>query len=266
MAAVVLVCGSTRGPLGAALGLLAGAVPGLWWHDALKPIPGESPSPWNWLPWGALAALWIGRIARMPEMQPMAGWFLRAATAITIAWVVIPSETRKEADWLAPAFAALMIALWAILERVAAELEDGSVPACLAVAFFTTGLVLIHANTKLLMDAAIVIGSALAGLAPIAWWRRADVSGAIPAVAVMLPGLLLMGHQNVFTEIPWYGFALPALAPLLLAEALPLSQWQRPRLQLGRFALMLVLILIPLGIALYLADKYAPLEDPLASQ
>src|SRR5206468_2372711 len=125
-------------------------------------------------------------------------------------------------DWLAPAFAAVMLAQWLLLERLASELPDGSVPFCLAVVFAAAGIVLIYDHSLRFMNIAMVLASALAGLAVLAWWSKADIGGAIPGVAVMLPGLLLVGQQTTSNRLLWYVYALPVVAPLLLVEALPL--------------------------------------------
>jgi hypothetical protein len=181
--------------------------------------------------------------------------------SVATAWMVIPPATRVEFDWLMPAFALIVFALWVVLGQLAANPPDGSVPFLLAVAFLAAGIVVIHAGSARIMNAAIVISSAFAGVAAVAWWRRADASGAIPAAAVMLPGLLLIAQQETFSEIPWYAFVIPAAAPLLLAEAWPMSQWQGFRLKLVRFLLMLLTVLVPLAAAVYLASEAAgPLE------
>ena len=69
-----------------------------------------------------------------------------------------------------------------------------------------------------------------------------------------------MGQQETFSDVPWYTFALPALAPLLLAEALPLSHWQGTRLHVLRMLLMSLLMLLPLAAAMYLALDAGPLD------
>ncbi len=251
-AAVSFACGVKHSPLAAALGLSTGAGLVLWLNHTWTLVPGDSP--WNWLPWLALAALWIGRWARFLDVHSRG--LLRAATAVAVAWITIPAETRQEHAWLAPAFAALVFVQWTLLERVADEQTDGSVPFCLALIFLVAGFVLIHASIARLMDVSVALAAALVGVAGVGWWRRLDTGGVVPAVAVMLPGLLLTGKFQTFDEeIPWYGYALPALTPLLLAEALPIHHWPR----LARFALMLAAILIPLGVAVHLALRAGPL-------
>jgi hypothetical protein len=258
MASVLLVGGPKQGPLGAALGLAAGAAL-VSWLEYLWPVPPASSS-WNRLPWASLAALWIGRVARLPTLPPATGALLRAGTAILIAWLVLPADLRHDNDWLAPAFAALIFAQWSLLERVAAEAPGGSVPFCLAVVFLGAGAVLIHASAARGMDSAAALASALAGVALVAWWWRADAGGAVPASAVMLPGLLLMAQQES-ELVPWYAFLLPALAPLLLVEALPTNHWQGTRWRLLRLAVMLLLVLIPIVAAVAIAHAAAPMDD-----
>ena len=259
MVAVHVIGGPKRGEGAVVLGLLGGAGLGLWLNDGLAPIAGDSA--WNRLPWAALAAVWLGRVARFPEINPSAGWLLRAATALAIAWLVVPAEARKDADWLAPAFAALVFALWFILEHVAAQASNGSVLICLAVVFFGAAGVIIHAGWASLMNAALVMAAAFAGIGLVAWLRRVDTGSAAAAAAVLLPGYLLMGQQQTISDVPWPAFALPALAPLLLAEALPFSRAKTNRTGRARFVFMLILVLVPLAIALYLAQKASPLGD-----
>jgi hypothetical protein len=237
----------------ASLGLLAGATLGLWLREALTLISGASA--WNRLPWAALGALWIARMTRVTDLPASTVWVVRAAAAVAIAWLVIPAASRAEADWLSPVFAALVLAQWAVLERLAAQPSGGSVPACLAVIFLVAGGVLIHAGSARLSNAGLVLAAAFAGLALASGWFGADCGDAVPAAAVFLPGLLLMGQQETFSEVPWQAFALPALVPVLLAEALPVGQ--RPRV---RLAVVVLTVLVPLVIALGLARAAGSLD------
>jgi hypothetical protein len=285
-AMVLLIAGRKRATLATALGMAIGIGLGWWLHGPLTRLSqanepwvaardidlwldghltlqgGETP--WNRLPWAALAALWIGRIARMAAVSPIACVLLRGGAALGTAWLVIPSAIRRDVDWLMPAFAAVILATWALLEYLAAEPIDadppfsiqpksknqlpideptgrggGAVPLLVALALFTAGLVCVHASTGRLMEAAFVAGAALAGVALVATLCRADAGGALPAAAILLPGLLLMAQQTTYSEIPWYGFALPAVVPLLLAESLPLRRWHGVWLTAAQVILML---------------------------
>jgi hypothetical protein len=277
-AALQLLGCAKQGPAAAALGLITGTVLGQWLRAASPMISVDSPWPalsvlgyaltltggestWNRLPWAVLAALAVERLARCLDTRTEDGWFLRGAASIGIAWWVIPEAARDEYLWLAPAFAALVFTHWILLERLAAQPPDGSVLLCLALAFIAAGVVLLHARIARLMEASIVCAAALGGIGLVALWLRADASGAIPAAAVLLPGFLLMGTlETSVEELPWYVFALPALAPLLLAASWPLRRWEGFSGKLARLALMLILVLIPLAAACVVAHLKAPLD------
>jgi hypothetical protein len=279
-AALLVVIERLGGPrLASAVGLLAGAGLGLWLGDALTLIPGMSP--WNRLPAAALAATavgvtvqaaripaalgdpaaavaavlfgWIPREARVPAAL---GWMLRAACSAWLAWWIVPETLRWESWWLVPAFAIVVFSEWAVMEDGAARSPGATAPLVLGISAYVAAAVLIHAGSARLTDAAIVLGSALSGIALIAWWRRCDAGGAVPGAAVFLPGLLLVGQQETFSDIPWPGFAIAAAAPLALVFSLPARTWPMARLHLLRLALMLP----PWIAALYLARQAGPLE------
>jgi hypothetical protein len=243
--------GTKQAPAASAVALAAGAILGCWLRDALA-LPGDTT--WNRLPWAVLAVLCAGRVvAALPALD---GWIVRAGTALALTWWVIPVEARTELTWLAPAFAAVVLLEWGVLDSLAAQPPGGTVPFALALTFGAASGVLIHAGTARLTDVAIVLASALTGIALVAWWRRADASGAMPAVALLLPGVLLLGQQETFSEVSWHAFALAAGAPLLLAVTVPLRRWEGVGLRL----VQLTLVLLPLAAALYLARLAGPLE------
>ncbi len=185
-----------------------------------------------------------------PRVCPSPTAILRAAAAFAIAWWIVPEATSAVSVWLVPAFALVIFLEWVILERIA----DAPTALCLTLTFFTAGGVLLHARMVSALDAATVCGSALAGLTLMAWWLRVAVAGAIPAVAVVLPTLLLMGQQETGTDtLHWTTFALPAAAPLLLIVTVPIGRTNAFRW----YAVRLILVLIPLGAALFLADQQA---------
>lgn len=275
VAAVERIGGSKQAPPGAALGLMVGAFLGLWMRDALPlVVDGGSPkafltvlpnvltlvsgeSSWNRLPWAMLAALSLGLIAQLADAHAGDGWLLRGGVAIAIAWVLIPDDLREMFVWLAPAFAVVVWAQWVILDRLAAQPASFSVPLALMLSLVAAAGVLIHAGTARLMDATLVQACALTGLLLVSWWRRLEVGGALPALAVALPGLLLMGKLTQMEEkMHWAAFALPACAPLLLVATMPFTHWPKLRLHFVR----LVLVLIPLAFALFLAREAGPLD------
>jgi hypothetical protein len=273
MAVLEWLGGPKQAPAAAALGLVAGVVFGLWSYSAAPLFSTEETSPllvglhgalnlvngdssWNRMPWAVLAAVCAERLARALESHANDGWLLRGAAAVGIAWWLIPEPARVEFVWLAPSFAAVVFLQWELLSRLAAEPPDGSVPVCLALAFLTAGILLVSVGITRSMEASVLCASALVGVAIVAWWRRADASGAIPAAAVLLPGLLLMGQRETSEPVPWYAFAVAALAPLMLFGAWPVRHWPAVPRHLAR----LVLVLIPLIAALLLAQQAGPLD------
>jgi hypothetical protein len=276
MAALDRLGGPKQAPAAAALGLSAGAVLGLGLRAAAPLFSPPSPSPlfaalggalnltngestWNRMSWTVLAALCTERLARALDTYANDGWLLRGATAVGIAWWLIPERDHEALIWLAPSLAAVVFVEWELLARLAVEPPDGSVLLCLALAFMTAGTVLLYASIGRLMEAAVVCASALAGVALVAWWRRADASGAVPAAAVLLPGLLLMGFRETSVEtIPWSAFAVAALAPLMLVGTWPIRHWPG----VPRYVARVLLVLIPLIAAVLLAQQAGPLDLP----
>jgi hypothetical protein len=247
MAAVTFLAGVKLAPLGAALGVAGGFFAGTWLRGALPLAPGDSA--WNGLPWAALAALAGGLVVRLPRLPPPAGWLLRAATAAGAAWWSVPAELWKETPWLPAAFAVTILIEWVLLEFLATRPPGAEVPWALALTALVAAAVLVHAGSARLMDIATVLAAALFGIGAAAWWQRADGGGAVPGAVIILPGVLLMGQQETFGDVPWPAFAAAAAAPLVLA--LPL---------LPQPLLRLALILVPLAVAVVLAAQAGPLE------
>lgn len=250
-AAVERIGGPKQARSGAALGLIAGVALGFYWRNILPFVPGDSA--WNRLPWAALIALCVGCVAHRTDD----GWFPRGAASFGIAFWVIPDDVRADVPWLVVAYAALMWMNWMLLDILADESNNSSLGASMVLALLVAGGVLVFAGIARYMETAIVLAMALAGVALIAWWRQFDLGATVPAVAVLLPGLLLVGKQQTFVEsIHWTAFALPALAPLCLAATLPIRDWPKARLS----ALRIALVLVPLMIAMALARQAGALD------
>jgi hypothetical protein len=285
MAIVERLSGAKQAAAGAALALCTGAVFGLWvhlaapslqqdsleatlaafgaeqtWQDALTALVNAldfGRSTWNRLPWAILAALVVGRIAYLADVHSSDGWLVRGGAAIAIAWCLLPEKERDEFVWLAPAFAALIAALWIILDRLAAQPGSSSVAVCVILAMLVAAQLMgLHAHSASLMDVLVALAFAFTGIALVAYRRGVEFGGAIPAVAVALPALLLMGQRTTSSKLPWIAFALPACAPLLVAVTLPFTHWPKLCLHLVR----LVLVLALLAVAVVLACVYEPID------
>ena len=281
MAAVERLGGARQAAAGAALALCVGAFFGLWVHGTVQSDSLETTlaaftdeqtleealgafgnalslgqSTWNRLPWAILAALLIGRLAYLADVHASDGWLFRGGTAIAVAWLLLPEKERDAFIWMAPAFAAVIAALWIVLDRLATQPGSSSVAVCVILSLVVAGQLMLHAHSLTMMDTLAVLGFAFTGVAVIAYWRGVEFGGAIPAVAVALPALLLMGQRTTDSKLPWFTFALPACAPLLLAVTLPFTHWPK----LGLHLLRLALVLAVLGATVAVAWHYEPLD------
>jgi hypothetical protein len=282
--------------LGTALACAVGVAAGLWTRTAVDTVKSDDfslaqlgrslpeavtlisgASAWNRLPYVALAALVLGIPLRWPLVPALAACLVRASAAGAIAWWVVPADYQTAVWWLAPGLAAAVFAEWTLLEPLAAR-APGSVLLAVAMSAFVAGGVLIHAGSARLTDAAMALGGALGGIAVAAALLRTDARGAIPGAAVLLPGLLLMGQQETFSEISWPGFALAAAAPLMLgltwplhlrtgASAAPLETKAATPTHAAALSRRLFVLLLHLAVmlppwlaALYLARQAGPLE------
>src|SRR5207302_8324099 len=151
---------------------------------------------WHWLPCVTLGVLLVELAARGPRVPAPAGWLLRALAAGHAAWLLVPAGLRDEKVWAVPAFAAAVFVEWAALELVARKQPHGTLPLAAGLACFGAAAVLIHAHVARFTDVATFLSASLVGVAAVAWWRRADVGAALPAMAVVLPGLLLSAYYE----------------------------------------------------------------------
>ena len=95
-----------------------------------------------------------------------------------------------------------------------------------------------------------------------------ELTGFIVAVALVkgrdltlvktIPGLLLSGQYDCFDAVPAKCFALAALSPLALAPSL-WPAWRRYQKN-GLWAVQLLLLLMPLALALFLASQTGSLD------
>ena len=249
--------GSRKGAVGALLAVVAGFLVGNYFREAApyridserpfalgewvsevgyavsNTLDEENPHPpaRYWLPWVAAFAGLVGWMVRAPNVSAAIGWAIRAAVSLFVARLLGPTALRAEHAWLWPVFATAVLWMWGILDALGED-SRGWLPFGIGMVFTAAAIVLIHAHFGKFTDLATVAAGSWFGVALAAWWTRADVRGAIPVAAVMLPGLMLEGQQSTFSEIPASSFVLAALAPLALSPlviALRLSPalWKR---------------------------------------
>ena len=110
------------------------------------------------------------------------------------------------------------------------------------------------------MEIAVVIGSAMFGIAVVASLMKADASGAVPAAVAFLPGLVLGSRPTLETEVPYVSFLLVSIAPLILAPFL-IPALARKNGWLVR-VLRAALVLVPLVVAIVVAAQFDQLAIP----
>jgi hypothetical protein len=217
-----------------------------------------SPPTWYWLPWSAGLALLAGLGARLPKLPLTVAWALRLLAVFIVARLLVPAEVAGGAAWPVLLFAAVVLFQWGLLEQLARQAPGGWLPLGLSGVSFAAAVVLLHAHSARLTDLATLLCAALAGIAVVGWVLGRDPGGAMPAVAVALPGLLLIGQQETFSELPWTSFALVALAPLALSPlVLP---WLNRLRGWGLVVIVLALLLVPAVAGVALAAQAEPLS------
>ena len=267
--AAVLLLGRRFAELGAALAVCAGLVAGNW--DKV-PMPAErTASAWTHLPLYTAVLLVFGLLTqhlvdaaerfeclrRFRTAFSLAKWPTRALVLAFAADPVIPAAPGFDRAQFYALFVAGSLALWVVLDHLAACGFPAEITALQALVALLAGGVMLYAHSAKFMDMATILGSALLGVAVVAGSVKVDARGAIPAFVGLLPGLLVSGRVLTTSEVPVASFVLAAVAPLaLLPWLVPnLSRRTGPWPRVVRLAS----VLTPLVAALVLAGRVATL-------
>jgi hypothetical protein len=247
----------------------------LVWANTYRLFPWkvDSTSGLNWLPRAALGLIVVGLVSRWlgllsSQLLPERRWWVAnlmvwlpriIAVALVSGWLV-SERSAKESPYLRYTILLAMLSIWLTLDGLARAGSGGDVAAYLAMNFFTAGALLLYGHSARFMEIAVVIGSAMFGIAVVAHLMKTDISGSIPAGIAFLPGLVLGGRPSLETEVPYASFLLVSLAPLILAPFLIpiLSRRNGWQVQVIRA----LLILIPLVIAIVVAAQFDQLAIP----
>jgi hypothetical protein len=196
-----------------------------WWPD---PRPQQAPIGWQWIPLLFLMTQLDGILAGSPGIPRWGGWRLRLGVGLLAAVILVPGDLHQKwpqllnewpfvfraRAWPIVAFTLAVALGWAGSEAVARKSPGGGVGVGLSLAMFGASFVVVHAHTARFADALSLPAAALLGIAFIAFLSKADVSGAVPGVALLLPSFLLVGFHETYSEVPWKAFVLAGLPPL----------------------------------------------------
>jgi hypothetical protein len=239
--------------------------------------PAESAPGWQALPRAALLMVvvgllsrWIGLLANryLPERYWWGAnlfvWAPRLAVVIAVSgWLAAgPAASKPEWEWLRLQLILSIFAVWIALDGLARD-DSGTwtgaeIAAYLSVIFLTAGAILLYTHNAKFMDLAVILGCGMFGIAVVATLGGCDTSGAVPACAAFLPGLIFGTRPSMVAHVvPSLALWLVALAPLvLLPFTVPaLARGNGWMLRIAR----VLLILAPLITAIVLASQHEKL-------
>jgi hypothetical protein len=232
----------------------------LGWSLESKPAPAEDgpaipslplvPSRY-WLPWLAGLAMVIELLVRLPRVPPGVAWMTRTVAALFAGRLLTPGDLRSDLPWSSWAFGAIILTEWAVLAALTCRWKDGVIPTAVLLTFGAGAVVILYAHSGRLMDMALMASVAFTGPALVACFLPGDTGAAMPAAAIVLPGLMFSAQQETFSEVPLRSFLLVGLAPLaLMPLLLPFLGRQKGW---RHWLPALVLVLAPATLALILA-------------
>jgi hypothetical protein len=297
VASAFALFGRRAGALGSAVAVVVAFAWGnydfskLDWEGTWRIMPWKPDDParaWQWFPRAALVLVLVGLLSRWlgmlaghlltkpvenywnPEApQERVGrywwganlltWAPRIAAVAVVSGWVISERVNTETPWLRLVVAAAILLSWVALDGVARGGAGGQVAAYQGAMLLAAGAVMLYEGW--VQFAFIVLGFAMLGVALVCGAARTDASGAVPVGAAMIPGLVLVGRQSVDEHpVPVECFWLVALAPLVLLPFLVPAINRLPRWAV--IPLRALLVLAPLVVAVFIANKHVPLEYP----
>ena len=223
-------------------------------------LPLERPPPIHyWLPWVTALALVVGILVRSLPIPAVIGWQLRNVIVLLAACLLVAPEWRANAIGILFLYFVAAATQWGLVEDLGKRMPGGWLAAAMGFALFGLGGVLLYAHSARMSDISVILGSSCCGIALAAWRRKADSGGVAPAVAIVLPGLAILGKYLTFSDVPRCSFGLAALAPCALAVMLI------PRIGrlhgIARPLMGIAIVLIPAAIALGIAMDAESLPD-----
>lgn len=225
-----------------------------------------------WWHWGLLAvglSLSVELLVRLPGVPVGVGHLFRGVAAGVIASAVLPPDWQKGVDrWLLPFTAAVIAVLWGVLDGVSRRNPGGTLAACLSVVALGAACVAIHDDQAKFTDFSTFVAVVLGVLAIGGWVLRTDTGSAAAVAVVPILTILLMTRESVVPAdlsepplragVPVAAYWLVGLAPMVLGLFLipPVTRFGT---RWYSTPVKLLLVLIPVGIAVYLCVTEAPM-------
>ena len=299
-----LLLGRWAGALGSAAAVAVGFV---WGNFTLAKLNGAPPTwanTWRLIPWApdadaagyqwlarsalvlvvvGLVSRWLGMLAArmLPERSWWGAnvfvWAPRVSAVLLVSGWLVRGQAAQAEEWafLRWQLVLAMIVAWVALDGIARNGASAQVALYAGAILLTGGVMMLYTHNARFMELAVLVGSALFGVAvanalvePDMNQEKPDTSGAIPAVVAFLPGLLLGARPSMADHhVPVMCFWLVALAPAgLLLFLLPAvarkSDWQMGGVRKSDWQLAIgraILVLLPLVVAVVLAAKHETL-------
>lgn len=245
----------------------------LWWNTyRLLPWMGEPASRygWDWLALAALILVGVGLVTHWlrllsarfaPDRRGVISlalvWLPRIIALYALSGWPVSERVASESPALRWEILLIMLASWGVLDRLARLHPGPEIVLDQGIMCIAAGIVVLFAHSARFMEVMMALGGALVGVSLVAFLVKSNVTGAIPAAVIFLPGLMLAGRSSLSSRVPDASFWLVALSPLMLLPwLLPLLARKKgwyPR------AIRMAMVLVPLILAVALAAQYEEL-------
>ncbi len=176
----------------------------------------------------------------------------RGVIAIVSAIWLTPWGLLSTRPWVGSLLAAVILLNTTTLRVVGQSKQGHFVPMILAVAWGgSAATVLVLAHSARFADLAIVLSCALAGVGLLILLYRLRSTSLYSGPATYLPGLMLGGYLNTYSQIPAVSFGLMAIAPglLVLLHGDTLRRWFEAR-PIALLATFLIPCVLAVGLAI----------------
>jgi hypothetical protein len=218
-----------------------------------KTVAVNVPRPRYWLPWVTLLAGLVGVISGSDRTPRVLRMVLLAAVAIIAARLLTSLPSESAWNWNNGLLLLILLANLGIVESVLRTESGGSVAAILTASLFLAGVFLLYTHSARLMDAAVMAGSGVLGVALVCARMGASPRGVGPMVAMLVPALMHVAERTHSSAVPARWFLVAACAPMMLGlvRLLPNLNLTHRRWQI----LAMMTMLVPIAIAIWQAAQ-----------